>query len=53
VKVNADGTTGLVEREELLFGKGRVRDVVSGPDGSIYVVLNDPHKVIRLVPATP
>lgn len=41
----------LVEREELLYGKGRVRDVVTGPDGSIYVVLNGPDKVIRLSPS--
>lgn len=53
VKVNADGTSSVVEREELLLEKGRVRDVVTGPDGSVYVVLNDPHKVIRLAPVKP
>ncbi|MBL8763201.1 MAG: PQQ-dependent sugar dehydrogenase [Phycisphaerae bacterium] len=42
---------GLVEREELLHGLGRVRDVVCGPDGTVYVTLNEPDKVIRLVPA--
>lgn len=41
----------LVEREEILHGLGRVRDVVCGPDGHIYVVLNSPDKVVRLVPA--
>jgi glucose/arabinose dehydrogenase len=41
----------VVEREELIHGMGRVRDVVTGPDGSIYVVLNQPDEVIRLVPA--
>lgn len=40
-----------VEREELVHGIGRVRDVVTAPDGTIYVVLNDPDHVIRLVPA--
>lgn len=40
----------IVEQEEILHGMGRVRDVVCGPDGSIYVVLNGPDKVIRLVP---
>lgn len=50
VKVNADGSSSVLEREELLIGKGRVRDVVCGPDGSVYVVLNDPHRVVRLVP---
>jgi glucose/arabinose dehydrogenase len=29
---------------------GRVRDVVVGPDGTIYVVLNGPDKVVRLAP---
>ncbi len=51
VKVSPDGTTELVECEEILFGKGRVRDVVTGPEGAIYVVLNGPDRVIRLVPA--
>lgn len=41
----------LVEVEELVHGKGRVRDVVTAPDGTVYVVLNDPDDVIRLVPA--
>jgi glucose/arabinose dehydrogenase len=39
----------FVEREEIIHGMGRVRDVVCAPDGSVYVVLNDPDKVIRLV----
>ena len=41
----------LVEVEEILHGIGRVRDVVAAPDGTVYVVLNDPDHVIRLVPA--
>lgn len=40
----------VTEREELVFGMGRVRDVSTAPDGTIYVVLNDPDKVVRLVP---
>ncbi len=40
----------VVEREEIVHGLGRVRDVVCGPEGAIYVVLNDPDKVVRLVP---
>ncbi|HZW11006.1 MAG TPA: PQQ-dependent sugar dehydrogenase [Phycisphaerales bacterium] len=48
---SSPGERRLVEREELLHGMGRVRDVVCGPDGSIYVVLNDPDRVVRLVPA--
>lgn len=41
----------LVERENLLRGVGRVRDVVSAPDGSVYLVLNNPDKVVRMAPA--
>lgn len=40
----------VVEEEEVLHGLGRVRDVVTGPDGLIYVVLNSPDKVVRLAP---
>lgn len=40
----------LVEREELLHGMGRVREVTTGPDGYIYVALNEPDKIIRIVP---
>lgn len=39
----------VTEREEIIHGLGRVRDVAVGPDGSVYVVLNEPDKVIRLV----
>jgi len=41
----------LVEREELLQGLGRVREVTVGPDGLVYVALNDPDTILRLVPA--
>ncbi len=41
----------MTEREELVHGMGRVRDVVTGPEGHLYIVLNQPDKVIRLVPA--
>jgi glucose/arabinose dehydrogenase len=40
----------VVDREEIVHGLGRVRDCESAPDGTIYVVLNDPDQVIRLVP---
>lgn len=39
-----------VEHEEILHGMGRVRDVAFGPDGNLYIVLNGPDKIIRLVP---
>jgi len=41
-----------VIHQEILFKDiGRVRDVVTGPDGLIYVALNKPDKIIRLEPA--
>ena len=41
----------VTEQEVVLKGIGRVRDVTDGPDGMIYVILNGPDRVIRLVPA--
>jgi glucose/arabinose dehydrogenase len=41
----------VVEQEVIFKGIGRVRDVASGPDGFLYVVLNKPDKVVRLEPA--
>ncbi len=39
------------ESEEVIVKNlGRVRDVTTGPDGAIYVVLNGPDAVIRLSP---
>ncbi len=41
----------VASQEVILKNQGRVRDVASGPDGYIYVALNGPDRVIRLVPA--
>ncbi|MEO0795608.1 MAG: PQQ-dependent sugar dehydrogenase [Verrucomicrobiota bacterium] len=35
----------------VLEDHGRIRDVVSGPDGAIYLVVNSPDQLIRIVPA--
>ena len=40
----------VMYRQTLLKNAGRVRDVTTGPDGAIYVVLNRPGKVLRLSP---
>lgn len=40
----------LVEHEEIFWGMGRIRDVQCGKDGAIYVALNQPDKIIRVVP---
>lgn len=39
----------VVHEQVILKGAGRVRDVSTGPDGAIYVVLNNPGTVVRLV----
>jgi glucose/arabinose dehydrogenase len=45
-------TDGKVIEDEVVFeGMGRVRDVRCGPDGFLYVVLNNPDMIVRLVPA--
>ena len=36
--------------ETLVFGIGRVRDLAFGPDGYLYVALNGPDRIVRLVP---
>lgn len=41
----------VVHQEVLFRGIGRVRDVVSGPDGALYVALNRPDRLVRLLPA--
>lgn len=41
----------VTEQEVILKGIGRVRDVAGGPDGFVYVILNKPDRLIRLVPA--
>ncbi len=41
----------VVHQEVLFKEQGRVRDVVTGPDGLLYVALNNPGRIARLVPA--
>ncbi len=41
----------VTHQEILLKDLGRVRDVQTGPDGAIYVALNQPDRIVRLVPA--
>jgi glucose/arabinose dehydrogenase len=40
----------VVDQPVLVEGKGRVRDVVVGPDGLPYVVFNRPGRIVRMVP---
>lgn len=46
----------VVNQEQIFSGLGRVRDIVTGPDGLIYLALEppgDPSYIVRLVPADP
>lgn len=50
VRIETEGDK--VTHQEILFkDQGRVRDVVTGPDGCIYVALNNPGRIARLVPS--
>ena len=40
----------VIEQETVFKGIGRVRDVASGPDGLLYVILNKPDSIVRLEP---
>jgi glucose/arabinose dehydrogenase len=43
-----------VTHQEVLFKNvGRVRDLVVGPDGAIYLAFNTPDRIARIVPADP
>jgi aldose sugar dehydrogenase len=40
----------VVEKEILLSNYGRVRNVIQGPDGSIYVSVENPGRIIQIKP---
>jgi glucose/arabinose dehydrogenase len=40
----------VIDDQVILKDYGRVRDVACGPDGAIYVVLNEPDIILRLTP---
>jgi aldose sugar dehydrogenase len=42
----------VVSQEIILKNIGRVRDVATGPDGLIYILLNGPDRLVRMVPAS-
>jgi len=40
----------VIKQEMILKGVGRVRDIAFGPDGSLFVLLNQPDKLLRITP---
>lgn len=40
----------VIHKQVIFKNYGRVREVKCGPDGAIYIILNQPDKVIRLTP---
>jgi aldose sugar dehydrogenase len=48
-RVQIDGDR-VIHQEELYRASGRMRDVETGPDGLIYMALEDPGRIVRLVP---
>lgn len=40
----------VIHREKLLEGIGRVRNVVMGRDGYVYVAIENPGKIVKLIP---
>jgi len=52
VRVEFDAAGKAVTRQEILLEKsGRIRDVRCLSDGAIYLVYDEPGKIVRLVPA--
>lgn len=49
-RVVLDGEGEYVEEEKLLEGIGRVRHVAQSPDGYIYVAVEGPGKIVKLMP---
>ena len=44
------GEAKVLSEEVILKTYGRVRDLKTGPDGALYVVLNNSHAILRLTP---
>ena len=49
LRLEMDGEK-VVKQERLLPGMGRVRNVKVGPDGYIYIALEKPGRIVRLMP---
>jgi glucose/arabinose dehydrogenase len=50
VRLELDGEK-VIGEERLLKDQGRIRDITEAPDGSLYVLIDDAGKVLRVTPA--
>ncbi len=48
-RLNINGNE-IIEEESLLNNTGRIRNIVQGPDGSIYISVENPGRIIRIQP---
>lgn len=53
VRIELDAAGKVTHQEILLEKKGRIRDVRTFSDGFIYVVFDEPGRLVRLVPSKP
>ena len=51
IKLLTLGDRTVASEELIMKNHGRVRDIKTGPEGAIYVLLNNPDAVIRLIPS--
>lgn len=40
----------VMHEETLMQGRGRVREIVTGPEGAIYILMHEPGHILRLTP---
>ncbi|MEM7673876.1 MAG: PQQ-dependent sugar dehydrogenase, partial [Verrucomicrobiota bacterium] len=50
IRLELDDKNQVVSEEDLLEDLGRFRDVETGPDGNLWVLVEQPGRIIRLVP---
>jgi glucose/arabinose dehydrogenase len=51
VRNEIDDKNKIAHQEVLLEGTGRIRDVRCFDDGFLYVIYDDPGRIVKLVPA--
>ena len=49
-RVNINSAGKVTGKDRMLRGIGRVRDIKTGPDGFVYIAVEGPGRVVRLLP---